>query len=142
LKDALEAVWNEIDALTKKNLTVQLGQLVEFVDQGREDLRRAELVPIKQNLSPDVQGMTVAVSGFLTILREGRIEILREVKARADDMGNTKDELMDEDDCDVIEKTDGDTPMPNASDALSTTSETSSKMSIQSISSNERMEDA
>ncbi|KAI2500322.1 hypothetical protein MHU86_14130 [Fragilaria crotonensis] len=94
--DALEAVWNAIDTFTKKTLTIQLRQLVDFVDQGREDLRSSELRTIQLNISPIVGAETVAVTSFMTILREGRIEAIREIKARAEDMWNTRDELMDE----------------------------------------------
>lgn len=146
LKDALEAVWNEIEALTKKNLTVQLGQLAEYVDQGRKDLRHSQLGVIQQNLSPHGHTITAAVSGFLTILRKGPIETLREMEARAEQMWNERDHHMAESDSD-----DGDTLMGEASDAIFHSSgsdsdnsrrSANSVMSIQSNASNITMEDA
>ena len=141
----------------KETLIIQLGQLVHFMNHAREDLRSDELRTIQRNLSPTAGAETVAVTSFITILREGRIESIREIKARAEDMWNTRDELMDEVDLeddlnliktsnfDVMDRSNGDTPMPNAPDALSdamSESDASSKRSTKTISSNDTMDDA
>lgn len=122
--DALEALWNEIDAPTKSNLTNQLGQLAAFVDQKVDVLIRGELEMIQVNLR---LAPTVFVTPFMKILRDGTIETLREMKALADDMLNNKVEKMDENDAErepvvIVAKSppsDGDTSMGNASDDMS-----------------------
>lgn len=126
------------------------------MDHAREDWRSDELRSIQRNLRPTVGAETVAVTSFMTIMREGHIETIREIKARAEDMWNTRDELMDEvlegdldviltRNFDVVDTSNGDTPMPDAPDALSdamSASDTSSKSSTKTVSSNEAMKEA
>jgi hypothetical protein len=128
--DALEALWNEIDATAKGNLTNQLGQLAAFVDQKEGDLIRGELEMIQLNLR---RAQTVFVTPFMTILREGTIETLRDMKALADVMLNNRVEKMD---VVIVAKSppsDGDTSMGNASDRMSDVSAESDSESDKSI---------
>lgn len=73
---------------------VQLHQLVDFVDQGRDDLRFLELGMIQLNLCPEdphpesVVAQAITVTHFMAILRNGVIETYREMKALAEDMSN------------------------------------------------------
>ena len=127
--DALEALWNEIDATAKGNLTNQLGQLAAFVDQKEGDLIRGELEMIQLNLR---RAQTVFVTPFMTILREGTIETLRDMKALADVMLNNRVEKMD---VVIVAKSppsDGDTSMGNASNDMSYTLESDSDKSTRS----------
>ena len=126
----MEALWYEIDALTRETLPGQLGQLVHYVDQGRDNLRRSELGSIQENLS---RAQTVFVTPFMTILREGTIETLRDMKALADVMLNNRVEKMD---VVIVAKSppsDGDTSMGNASDRMSDVSAESDSESDKSI---------
>jgi hypothetical protein len=135
--DALEALWYEIDAPTRDTLPGQLGQLVHYRDQGRDNLIRGELGMIQENLS---RAQTVFVTPFMKILRDGTIETLREMKALADDMLKNKVENMDERDAErerVINvpnapPSDGDTSMGNASNDMSYTLESDSDKSTRS----------
>jgi hypothetical protein len=45
---------------------------------------------IQLNLSPGDSALTVIVNDFMTILGEGRIDALREIKARAEEMSNER----------------------------------------------------
>ncbi len=60
------------------------------LNRGRDDLKRAQLAMIQLNLSPGDSALTVIVNDFMTILGEGRIDALREIKARAEEMSNER----------------------------------------------------
>ena len=60
------------------------------LNRGRDDLKRAQLAMIQLNLSPGDSALTVIVNDFMTILGEGRIDALREIKARAEELSNER----------------------------------------------------
>ena len=78
-----------IDPDTKSNLTFQLGQLVKAIAKRQDDSRDYPLAMVaaifdlsscRPSLSEEV------VNRFLELLRDGDAEIIREMKALADNM--------------------------------------------------------
>ena len=86
----MEALWKDIDAPAKESLALLLGPLVTYVDRGRDDLRHGQLAMIQSNVCPDGSALTVIVNDFMTILGEGSIDALREIKARAEELSNER----------------------------------------------------
>jgi hypothetical protein len=87
-----------IDPDTKSNLTFQLGQLVKAIAKRQDDARQNALARIGFNVdlaacSPSLS--EEVVNRFLELLRDGDAEIIREMKALADNnMPEDSDEEM------------------------------------------------
>ncbi|KAI2500321.1 hypothetical protein MHU86_14129 [Fragilaria crotonensis] len=95
-KAVFETLWNELGPRAKKRLTLNLGQLLQVTDTGRD----GELAVIELCLSPAVchpepVAHATTVTLFLAILRDSHVEILRAIKALADNASSAVDSDVD-----------------------------------------------
>jgi hypothetical protein len=83
---------------------LQLGQLVAVTDGCREDSRTYVLDMIVSLLDVaaghSLLNLDIVGTPFMTILRDGPIETLREMNARAEELWNMRDESMAESESD------------------------------------------
>ena len=89
-------LWNELGPRARERLTFLLGQLLQVTDTGRD----GELAVIELCLSPAVchpepVAHATTVTFFLAILRDGPIEVLRAIKALADNASSAVDSDVD-----------------------------------------------